>query len=126
MKMQSTEMEFVTFDAQDVIATSGEPKPYFSGSIKDIIGNTFNDKIGLPHSFMFKNDESTIRIAMWKSTIDTTGGTNYHILNSATVGQSGTTTTYAINATGTNDTPSGEYLDSLDKILGWLINYTTQ
>lgn len=121
--MQSPEMEFVTFDAQDVIATSGGLVSYFLGIIKGYSSeNTFNDGLnaGDTNFFLYKGDDQNIGIALKASTIDPKG-TEYYVLNSATYRQGGKATGYIINATGTDVEPSsGEYLDTLDKILGWL------
>lgn len=127
MKMQNAEMEFVAFDAQDVITTSG-PVPtfsYFSGNqLKDAQGNYFNNTnvswfVGTDRAI--NKAGSTINEGAW-SYNEQANFANYYLITSAQYHKD--TSAYTINATGYESAPGGDYLETLDEIFAYLSSIT--
>ena len=127
MKMQNTEMEFVTFGTQDVIATSGPGTPlgYFAGSVKNGYGGSTFDESG--KFFTLGEDDGK------SCYIDKEGlqANNYYIINSAEyyIDKSWGDRNYVLDVTGSVDAPSGSGYQSLDNagaILSWLMSIATE
>ncbi len=128
MKMQNASMEFVTFDAQDVIATSGPLTAMFTVN-EDIIGGPF---IPWPS---YDNGKWTFSTKGGSQTLLVNGaapadGTTW-ILTEKVSGYTGEIITDAydtrtLSITGATQAAAGatadETLYSLNKIVEWLFN----
>ena len=124
MKMQNTEMEFVTFDAQDVLTTSLFTVSYFSGSLldgRDVAFNSWSQEY-------FLNSAKDAGIE--KNAVTGNGykfgeqASNYYVINSATKHSGGSGTIYSIDVMGYEGTPGGDYLETLNEVFAYLSSIT--
>ena len=119
MKMQNVEMEFVTFDAQDVITTSGQV--YFSASVNSYDDTPLNQLLtGDPASYASLNEDNTMFLES-KSGKDLTGDWNWYKINGATKRTEDDSLYYTIDADGIMDKPkTGDFKTTLKEIISWL------
>ena len=134
MKMQNAEIEFVSFDAQDVIATSnggggggGALTAYFqvTGGLHkfgDYEGSGIWSKEDCPQKLIVNNnspqDNFWYVLTQGVSSFDGDVGNNWDYGYDLNV--------YNATNNGSSMPNSGEKLDSLDGIIGWLTRYGNQ
>jgi len=116
MKMKGARIEFVPFDAQDVIATSG--KPYFSKDITNYNGDTLESFAG---GVFPLDSEDNYWIHTERSGMDPIS--NFYTLNSADW-YFDISTYYVLDVTPHTDEPSGNELADYTALLDWLKNHT--
>ncbi|MDO4983020.1 MAG: hypothetical protein Q4E35_05625 [Eubacteriales bacterium] len=135
MKIQNTEMEFVAFDAQDVIATSGTPLGYFSTAILDAEGWTLASSVNSSFGHRISDFGD---LTYW---IDYDGGYTlpsvyggaykFYVINSAvsyTYGDDSSNIYFDLDADGMDDAPTGagyKNLADYNEICSWLIGIAT-
>lgn len=113
-------IEFISFDARDVITTSG--LTFFADTVADEWGWALSECIASPEpvSFFLKDDEPPyFRL----HTNDLTAG-NYYIINSARKELRDNTTYFTADITSVNARPSGNELDTLENICDYLKSIT--
>ena len=76
MKMQKAELEFVTFESADVIATSGNPQFFFKGLGSDVAGDfgrnlSIADAGGLDVTDTYVYEGSDYKVANGESELET-------------------------------------------------------
>ena len=130
MKMQKAEIEFVVFDAQDVITTSGPSAlfGYFEATLEDGDGGTFADfgSSTKRRTFYFPGDEFSTYINFTKDA--GARDADYYIINSATY-EFDEVMEYRVTLTCTDDKPTGSDYKKLASplaVLEWLQKVATQ
>ena len=123
MKMQNSELEFVTFDTQDVIATSGR-KAWFRGSASLVPSHVADcDTDVLSWSWVNGNTNESIDIYINGKSKKFYGeiGNVYQLSEDSYYQTNGGGSTYIFEAVenGTDD-GEGDELRSLDSIIFWL------
>ena len=126
MKMQNTEIEFVTFDAQDVIATSGEV--CFAGSATDTNGFPLGSALSWGMPYGMGNDGTRDCVLYVKGSI---GEYAYYLVNSATYNVIDeiieSDCCYYLDCVGVDTAPAGaDIKDTYGSILSWLQGNATR
>ena len=127
MKMQKAEMELVTFDAQDVIATSGPGTPlgYFASSVRGALGG---DPFNGSEDFFLLGDVDGKNCYIDKEGLS---ASPYYIINSAEyyIDDKWNDINYILDTTDTRTEPTGsgyKKLEDAGAILSWLMGIATK